>query len=185
MTWRKAHGRAAALGRIVVSEGTPADELPAATPAHPDRTDRDAAGRFTPGNRWARLARAKAGPGGALAALDAKADPSWRAARKWAQRAAAHRIRELADLHGGELSAGVCMLVVDAADLRGDARYLSARARADGNPDLLRVASGLLASARQAERDAWATAALEAKARPAKPGAVPWLVPAAPKEPPR
>ncbi len=165
MTWRSAHGAAARAGRLTVLESTPADELPPATGSDPARQDRDASGRFVPGNRWGRLARAKAGPGGALAGLDAKATPEWRAARTWAKRAAAHRIRELTELHGGDLSAGVCMLVVDGADLRADARYLAARARADANPELSRIAAGLLASARQAERDAWELAAREAESR--------------------
>ena len=169
MATRTAHGRARELGRLVVSETTPADELPPATGSDPARAGRDAAGRFTPGNPWARLARAKAGPGGALASLDAKANPEWRATRRWAQRAAAHRVRELAKLHGGDLSAGVCMLIVDASDLRADARYLAARARADDNPELSRTAATLLASARQAERDAWEIASREAAARPPSP----------------
>jgi hypothetical protein len=73
MARRSAHGKARELGRLVVSETTPADELPPATGSDPARAGRDAAGRFTPGNPWARLARAKAGPGGALASLDATA----------------------------------------------------------------------------------------------------------------
>ncbi len=165
MALRTAHGRARDLGRLIVSETTPSDELPPATGSDPARVGRDAAGRFASGNPWARLARAKAGPGGALASLDAQATPEWRAARRWAQRAAAHRVRELAQFHGGDLSSGVCMLVVDASDLRADARYIAARARADGNPELSRIAASLLASARQAERDAWEIAAREAEAR--------------------
>jgi hypothetical protein len=58
------------------------------------------------------------------------------------------------------------MLLVDGADLRGDARYLSAKARATGDAELLRIASSLLTSARQCERDAWELAAREGQARP-------------------
>jgi hypothetical protein len=84
-------------------------------------------------------------------------------------------VRELARLHGGELSAGVCMLIVDAADLRADARYIAARARADNDPDLSRTAATLLESARQSERDAWELASREAKVRPPTAADYPWL----------
>src|SRR5690349_13491077 len=98
-----AHGKAAQLGRLTSSQCPPTDELPAATPSDPARRERDEFGRFLPGNMWARMARMRAGPRGALDALDAKADPAWLAARRWAKRGCAHRIAELAKLHGGEL----------------------------------------------------------------------------------
>jgi hypothetical protein len=75
-------------------------------------------------------------------------------------------VEELARLHGGELSSEVCALVVDSWELRGDARYLAARARAENDADLSRAAATLLASARQAQRDAWELASREAAARP-------------------
>lgn len=164
--WRKAHGRAAELGRIVVLDNGRDRDLPSASPGDPARVERTADGRFAPGNGWARLAKVRSGPSGVLAALEAKADPAWRAARRWARRGGAHRIAELAKLHGGELSAGVCALVSEAWDQRGDAHYLRARAAADGNHDLLRIAAMLTAGARQAERDAWELASREAAARP-------------------
>jgi hypothetical protein len=68
-------------------------------------------------------------------------------------------------LHGGALGSEVCALIVDSWEMRGDARYLAAQARATRDPDLARAAATLLASARQAQRDAWALAALEAAAR--------------------
>jgi hypothetical protein len=68
-------------------------------------------------------------------------------------------------MHGGDLSSEVCALVVDAWEMRGDARYLAARGRADGNADLSRSVAGLLAGARQCTRDAWELAAREAAAR--------------------
>jgi len=75
------------------------------------------------------------------------------------------------------LSGGVGALVTDAWDLRGDARYLQARAVRDDNPDLLRVAATLLASARQGERDSWELASREAAARAkASPALPPWFV---------
>lgn len=164
--WPTATGAARECGRLLQSTVCPADELPPATGSDPARTGRDAAGRFTAKNPWARLARSKAGPGGALARLDAQASPEWRAARTWGKRAAGHRIKEFTKLHGGDLSAGVCMLIVDGAELRADARYIAARARAENDPELSRIAASLLASARQCERDAWELAAREAAVRP-------------------
>ena len=165
MTWRKAHGKAAQLGALVVLENARDRALPPASPAVPDHPDRAPDGRFAPGNRIARQAKVRAGTRGLLATLDAKAAPEWQSARRWGQRAAAHRIRELAQAHGGELSSGVCVLIADACDLRADARYLAARARAEGSADLARAAATLLASARQAERDAWELAHREAAVR--------------------
>jgi hypothetical protein len=165
MTLRKAHGRAAELGRLTASECPPVDELPPATPAPTVRKDRDANGRFLPGNAVAQHSRAKAGPQGALLKLDAQADPQWKAARQWARRGARHRIAEMAKLHGGEIGSEVCALIVDSWEMRGDARYLAAMARATGDTDLSRAAATLLASARQAARDAWQMAALEAVER--------------------
>jgi hypothetical protein len=166
MATRTAHGRARELGRLTVSECTPADELPPATPALTAPADRTPDGRFRPGNSIARHSRTKAGPQGALLRLDAQADPEWRAARNWARRGATHRVREMAQLHGGQVGSEVCALIVDSWEMRGDARYLAAKARALGDADLSRAAANLLASARQAQRDAWELASREAAARP-------------------
>jgi hypothetical protein len=70
-------------------------------------------------------------------------------------------------LHGGGLGSEVCALIVDSWEMRGDARYIAAMARATNDPELARAAATLLASARQAQRDAWELAAREAAARPA------------------
>ena len=166
MSVRNAHGRAKQYGRLTVSECTPADELPQAQGSETAKPERDAHGHFLPGNWHSRLAKVRMGGRGALLALDAKADPAWRAARNWAKRGAAHRVTEMARLHGGELGSEVCALIADSWEMRGDARYLAARARADANPDLARAAATLLASARQASRDAWELASREAAARP-------------------
>ena len=135
----------------------------------------DASGRFVKGNRIARRAKFRAGPTGALAALNAKADPSWQAARRWGHRAATHRITELSQIHGGELSSAVCGLVEEEWELRADAKYLRARAAADNNPELLRVAAQLSAGARQAARDSWEFCCREAAARPQRPEDLPWF----------
>jgi hypothetical protein len=60
-------------------------------------------------------------------------------------------------------------LLAEAAEQSADASYLRARAARDNNPELLRIAAQLSAGARQAERDAWALAELEAKSRPKDP----------------
>jgi len=164
--WRTAHGTARRGGALVVNDPTPWDEQPSASNEQPGRTGRGADGRFLPGNPFARLAKMRAGPRGALAALEAKATPEWQAAHRWGLRAGQHRIREYAAAHGADLSHGVCVLLADAAEERADAKYIAARARAENNPDLLRVAAQLRASARQAERDAWELASREAEARP-------------------
>lgn len=163
--WNAATGKARTLGRLVQNTTAPADELPPATPAETDRRDRGPDGRFVSGNRIARHSRVRSGPTGALLALDAQADPAWRAARQWARRAASHRIAEMARLHGGELGSEPCALIVDSWEMRGDARYIAAKARATGDADLARAAATLLASARQAQRDAWELASREAAAR--------------------
>ena len=163
--FRAAHGNAATMGRLTASECPPADELRAASGADPDRPERGPDGRFLPGNRTAKRGKLRAGLRGALVSLEAEADPAWKAARAWGRRAAKHRIAEYAQVHGAELSSGVCRMLSDAAELSADAAYLRARAAKDDNPELLRVAATLTAGSRQAERDAWAIAQLEADAR--------------------
>jgi hypothetical protein len=166
--FNSAHGRAREFGRVAVNDQRPYDEMPSASPAETVRKDRGADGRFASGNSIARHSRVRTGPQGALVGLDAQAAPAWRAARQWARKGARHRIAELAQLHGGELGSEACALVVDSWELRGDARYLAAQARATGNAELARTAANLLSNARQAQRDAWAIAALEAEARKTK-----------------
>jgi hypothetical protein len=56
-------------------------------------------------------------------------------------------------------------MIESAGELLASARYWSARGIAEANPDHARLAATLVAGSRQAERDAWAIAALEAAAR--------------------
>lgn len=163
---RAAHGRAAQLGRLTASECKPWDEQPPATPSPTARVDRDAAGRFQPGNRAGQARRIRAGSRGALATLENKGDDAARAALSFGRRYAAHRRAELASSHGGELSAGVGAMVESAGELLASARYWSARSIAEANPDHARLAAQLIAGSRQAERDAWELASREATARP-------------------
>lgn len=164
--WRAAHGNAAAHGAAVVLESGRDRGLPAASGSDTDHGQRTPDGRFAPGNTLARLGKARVGVTGALHALEAKADPEWQAVRRAGRRAARHRITEFGKAHGADLSSGVCGLLYEAAEMRADATYLRARAAADNDPELLRVAATISAGARQAERDAWEFAAREAQARP-------------------
>jgi hypothetical protein len=56
-------------------------------------------------------------------------------------------------------------MIHDSCLMSAEAEYLSARAAADNDPDLLRTAAQLRAGARQSERDAMAIARLEAESR--------------------
>jgi hypothetical protein len=149
-----------------VLQNLPLDELaPSDPPPNTVRVQRDANGRFAPGNTEARLAKVRAGSGGALAGLEAKGDPVWRAADRWGKRYTGHRIGELTRLYG-ELSSGVLAALVTAGATLADARYLRALAASTGDSELLVRASGLAKEARLAERDALAIAALESRSRP-------------------
>jgi hypothetical protein len=175
--WPTAHGNAAAGGSLIASETCPSDELPSATPSNTVRPERDAHGHFAAGNRVAKAKRVRSGPRGALAALESTGDAAWLASARWGRRYGAHRRAELAQAHGGSLSAGVGTIIESAADLLADARYWRAKAIALGDPELSRLAAQLTAQARGCERDAWELAAREAKARPASPNQYPWLQP--------
>lgn len=172
MALRTAHGRARQLGALVVVETLPADELPAATGSDPGRRDRDSGGRFQPGNRIAKTARFRSGQQGELGRLEAKGDPAWQAADRWSKRWARFRVRELAQLHGGELSSEVCGVIEDARQAVADARYCRAKAAELEATDPAR-ADKLRGEARQLRIEvrghrlaAWELAAREAAARP-------------------
>lgn len=164
--WRAAHGKAAKLGSLLVSETLPSDELSPATPADPAQPDRDSNGRFIRGNRSGKSKRLRVGVKGHLAHLEAQADAAWRAAMKWGRRYAAHRRAELAQLHGGEISAGVGALVESEGMLLASSRYWHARGMAENSADHCKLAATLEAQARGCKRDAWELAAREAAARP-------------------
>jgi len=172
MTLRRAHGTAARGGRLLMVETLPADELPPASGSDPARGDRDASGRFAPGNRIARQAKVRCGARGELLQLYSKGTPAWQAANRWGRQYAAHRLTELAQAHGGEVSAEVSMMIQDAADATSDARWArasAAEAEADGDRE---TAARLRSEARQLRIEArghrlaaWELAAREAAAR--------------------
>lgn len=174
MAWRKAHGQSAKGGRIVAIETLPADELPSASGPNPARQDRDAAGRFLPGNSLARNAKFRSGKQGELGKLERKGDPAWQASDRWSKQWAAHRRTELANLHGGELSSEVCSLVEDARQALSDARYCRALAAGEQDPkraqELRSEARQLRIEARGHRLAAWEIAAKEAAARPKQTG---------------
>jgi len=171
MTLRTGHGAGKGSPRIEVM---PPDELPPATLGGAVRTERDSQGRFIKGNRSGQQKRLKVGPRG-LQGVNQTA-PEFRPYARWGARYAAHRRRELARAHGGEISSGVGAIVESAALTMAASRYLSAKAAQSGDPELFKQASTLASTARQHELAAWELAAREAQVRPKRPQDAPWLV---------
>ncbi|MCA9594088.1 MAG: hypothetical protein KC776_12280 [Myxococcales bacterium] len=160
MTLRSGHGRGAGAPRVEV---LPGDELPAASPAIAAPRERDALGRFVRGNTAARAQRVRPGPRG-LVGVD-KCSPDFRPFARWGARYGAHRRRELASAHGGEISAGVGAIIESAALAMAASRYLHVQASIKGEADLFKQAAQLAQTARQHELAAWELAAREAAAR--------------------
>jgi hypothetical protein len=160
MALRTAHGK----GRdaVVRVEVLPADELPAVTPAVTDRSGRDAAGRFARYNTVSKKPRLRPG----VLAPDADAGPAFEPYARWAKSYYHRRRRELAQAHGGSVSAGVANLIASAAQQLAQSRFLAARAAEDGDADRMKLSSSLADAARQNELAGFEIAAREAKARP-------------------
>jgi hypothetical protein len=148
-------------------EALRSDELPPATPATAVRSDRDASGRFVPGNTAGVAKRMRPGLCGAMA-LDS-VDPRYRAFARWGARYGAHRRRELAQLHGGSISAGVGAMVESAAQAMAASRFVQLLAAETADAELFKQAAALATTARQDELAAWELAAREAAARPRAP----------------
>ncbi len=165
MALRKGHGKGKSAP--LRAEVLPPDELPPALGSDTARPGRGPDGRFAPGNVLGRAQRVHPGARGQLG-LD-KTDPAVRPFLAWGRRYAAHRRRELAAAHGGEISAGVGAMVESAGLALAASRFLSSKAAETGDPELLKRASALACDARQHELASWELAAREAKARPAKP----------------
>lgn len=104
-----------------------------------------------------------------------KADPAFAVYAAWGKRYAAHRRGELAQAHGGSISAGVGALVESASLALAASRFLSAKAAETGDPELFKRSSALANDARQNELAAWELASREAKARPQGPALPFWL----------
>ena len=161
MTLRSGHGNGAGVPRIEV---LPPDELPSATGSIAARAERTPDGRFARGNTVGRQGRTRPGPRG-LVGVD-RTSPDYRPFARWGARYGAHRRRELASAHGGEISAGVGAIVESAALAMAASRYLQHRAGLSNDAELFRQASQLASTARQHELAAWELAAREAAARP-------------------
>ena len=157
MTLRTGHGSGAGSPRVEV---LPPDELPPASPGLAVPSSRDAAGRFVRGNTAGQNKRVKPGVRGALG-LD-KSDPRYKPFARWGARYGAHRRRELAEAHGGTLSAGVGAIVESAALAMAASRFVQSLAAEAGDPELFKQASALASTARQHELAAWELAAREA-----------------------
>jgi len=163
MTLRTGHGRGAGSPRIEV---LPPDELPPASSANTGRRERGPDGKFLPGNTVARSRRLRPGPRG-LVGVDQTSD-EFRPFARWGARYGAHRRRELASSHGGEISAGVGAIIESAAQAMAASRYLQTLASQKNDPELFKQASQLASTARQHELAAWELAARECQARPKK-----------------
>jgi hypothetical protein len=98
-----------------------------------------------------------------------KADPRYLAFARWGARYGAHRRRELAQLHGGLISAGVGAIVESAAHAMAASRFVQALAAENGDAELFKQAAALASTARQHELAAWELAAREAAGRPQAP----------------
>jgi hypothetical protein len=103
-----------------------------------------------------------------------RSDPKVRPFLAWGRRYASHRRRELAQAHGGSISAGVGALIESAALALGASRYLHALGAETGDPEILKRASALANDARQNELAGWELAAREAAARPRPKNVLPW-----------
>jgi hypothetical protein len=160
MALRTGHGNGSGAPRIEV---LPPDELPAATPGLPVRAGRDASGRFVRGNAEGQAKRVKPGVRGALG-ID-KADPRYKAFARWGARYGAHRRRELAQAHGGSISAGVGAIVESAAQAMAASRFVQSLAAESGDAELFKQAAALASTARQHELAAWELAARESEVR--------------------
>lgn len=161
MALRNGHGYGAGTPRIEV---LPASELPPASPANAVRPERGPDGRFLPGNTTSRQRRVKVGSRG-LSRVDQTSD-EFRPFARWGGRYGAHRRRELAQAHGGQISAGVGAIIESAAQAMAASRYLQSVASQTNDAELFKQASQLASTARQHELAAWELASREAQGRP-------------------
>lgn len=159
MALRSGHGTGRGVPRVEI---LPPDELAPATPTLTARPDRDRYGRFLPGNKAGDARRVRPGPRGQIE----RVDPTYAPFKRWGQRFAAHRRRELALAHGGSISAGVGALVESAALALAASRFIQMKAAESADAELFRRANSLANDARQQELAAWELASREAGIRP-------------------
>jgi hypothetical protein len=173
-TLRRAHGAAAAGGRLVVTECPPVDELPAGLPddaGDAGRAGHGPDGRFQAGNAdAAKGGRRKAGKlrlarrlGLAELPVDAAFGPYRRAAATWA-RAQCSVIAS--SVGGGVCGPGPSSIVASGAIALAWSRYFSDQAATTGDPELAKLAIKCATEHRGCLRDAHGLARAEADGRP-------------------
>jgi hypothetical protein len=179
---RKAHGAGApALLRV---ETPPIDELAAPNASDTVQGLAEAKRRGRPFEKGNVAAKGRK-PMLAGLGLDAS-DPRYRRALKKAERLRQRRVRELAVMHGGYLSAGVAAMLGSSARALAsslvlhelaDERLKAGTAKANREAaNLLAQAARLADSSRQQELTALAIAEREAKSRPAHAGDIALLL---------
>jgi len=171
MAWRKGHGNGAGVPRIEV---LPADEVPVGVPGEARGEgigERDAKGRFVPGNLISsRGGSAKAGKIKLSARLGLATVPEGNAFRPYKASAASFRRAQCAEL-ARNVGGGVCgpapsSFVASAALQLAWSRYLGDLAAEKGDADLALKASRLAEASRQNLLAAHELCAREASARP-------------------
>ena len=163
MALRSGHGNGAGVPRIEV---LPPDELPAANPGSAARSQRGPDGRFARGNTEGRVRRVRPGTGSltGFAGLN-QTCPEYHRFAQWGARYSAHRRRELAQAHGGELSSGASAIIESAAQAMAASRFVQWLAGQRGDAELFKQASQLASTARQHELAAWELASREGRVR--------------------
>lgn len=180
---RTAHGNGApALLRV---ERPPLDELPTPNAADTARGLAEAHKRGRPFQKGNRAASNRKPSLCLLGVPLETADPRYRNALRKAEAWRQRRVRELAVQGGGELGAGPCSMLANAAFALAASRVLQELAGHTLDATLFVQAARLADSARQQELTAVALAEREAEARRAArqvPSSVPWLVEADARE---
>lgn len=174
MPVRKAHGRAAELGAVVVYETTPVDELPAVPEGSGVTIDRDGAGRVTGSEAARRLAALRnAKPDFVRADIQCAPDfvPYNVRRKEWTRR----RVAEIHTMTGG-VSVAVGAIIRGAGWAVAFGEYLAAQGAATGDPDLMDRSVKILGRASVELAKAYEIAAREAAARPRRAADVPWLI---------
>jgi hypothetical protein len=163
---RAAHGAAATLGALLVSETPPLDEVP---PPNAEDTERGLALAKKRGRPFQADNTAGANRKPALALLGVEidaADPRYRKALRKASSYRQRRIRELAMQHGGTLGAGPSAMLASSALALAASRMLYELAGESLDAELFVRAAKLADSARAQELTAVALAEREAASRP-------------------
>src|SRR5450432_2759574 len=163
--WRGGHG--AGRGRLH-TESVPLDEALSATPAVAVVAERGDHGHFT-GTGGKLAAKRKRARVGRVGRKEYEVDPEFAPWERWGKAWASHRRGELAQLHGGEISAEVGALVEDEGLCRARSRFGHMRFASTMDREWSREARAESTEARQLAKDAWQLAALEASARPRGP----------------